>query len=413
MSTIKKLKEFHKNVHIENILIFVSDALRWDYTPESIKKQGIPFKTVAASIFTASSFPSILTGLYPYNHQVYKFFDKLPAYIPSLLDVPGFETSLYCENTWIDWEPEGGSQIHDVMGCGPPVPLEEITPPFVYVEDERGGHCPYGWTENGPYGGGDCVSFFKDYSVRPVHNLRERYKQGISRSVTEFEKRLSILEKRGIRDETLVIFASDHGELLGEYGYLIGHGNFTTPELVYVPTVFVHPDLAQEHTEDTGVIRHVDLFPTIIDFLGVDKRKYTTEGYSLLDLETLPLYGKSFFKFKYGHLSYTERGVWDAHGGYVFKKGLLSRILWEIQCLVYPTSLNSIYLRGKIKTDIANTIKSYPTRMRTELDPQLQFGSPAFGIAAAREMAQDIPIKFNKKNILDAEIASLKQKGIL
>jgi hypothetical protein len=411
MNTIKRLKEFNKNVHIKNILLFVSDSLRWDYLPESIRKQGIAFKTVAASLFTASSFPSMLTGLYPYNHHVYSFFDRIPAYIPTFLDIVGFETSLYCKNTWVQWEPKGSSQIHEVLRCGPPIPLEDITPPFVYVEDEKGGHCPYGWTEESPYTEAECVPFFREYSVKPVQELRKMYARGIARSVREFEQRIKILEERGMRDETLVIFTSDHGEILGEHGYLVGHGNFTTPELVYVPTVFIHPDLEPGRAENSGVMRHVDLIPTLLDFLKVKKEK--SEGISLLDVDVLPIYGKSFYKFTLGPLSYTERGIWDAQGGHVFKEGILLRVLREMQCIVRPASIEGIYLRGKLKTEFTHTVRSYFQRLKTELSPHVKFGVPSFEVAAARKLAQDTPITFGEKNILDTKISQLKKRGVL
>lgn len=56
---------------IENVMIFVSDALRWDYLPDSVAKRGVTFKTVASSLFTAASFPSMATGVYPSSHGVY------------------------------------------------------------------------------------------------------------------------------------------------------------------------------------------------------------------------------------------------------------------------------------------------------------------------------------------------------
>lgn len=411
MHALNKLEDFNENVRIKNILIFVSDSLRWDYLPESIKKQGITFKTVAASLFTASSFPSMLTGLYPYNHHVYSFFDKIPSYISTLLDIPDFETSLYCKNTWAHWNPKGGSQIHEVLKCGPPIPLEEITPPFVYVEDEKGGHCPYGWTEKSPYTEAECLPFFREYSIKPVQKLHMMYAKGIARSVKEFEQRLAILEDRGLLDETLIVFTSDHGEILGEHGYLVGHGNFTTPELVYVPTVFIHSDLPPIHSENSGIMRHVDLVPTLADFLKVKNPK--SEGTSLLNIDTLPRYGKSFYKFTLGPLSYIERGIWDAHGGHVFKEGVLLRILREMQCIVRPASMEGIYLRGKLKSEFFSTIRNYPARLKTELSPHVKFGNPSIGVTAAQKMAQDTPIMFDEKNILDSKIAHLKKEGLL
>ena len=81
---------------------------------------------------------------------------------------------------------------------------------------------------------------------------------------------------------------SDHGELLGEYGDLIGHGEASCPELVYIPIVFIHPSLPKGKTyENEGVLRHVDLFPTIKGILNIKSDQYT-DGVNLLQREKLP-----------------------------------------------------------------------------------------------------------------------------
>ena len=41
-----------RSQNIENIVIYVCDSLRWDYTPESIMDMGITIKTVASSLYT-------------------------------------------------------------------------------------------------------------------------------------------------------------------------------------------------------------------------------------------------------------------------------------------------------------------------------------------------------------------------
>lgn len=62
---------------------------------------------------------------------------------------------------------------------------------------------------------------------------------------------------------------SDHGEFLGEHGQ-IGHDYPAAPELVNVPTTFIHPNI-ESGFETDGVFRHVDLVPTILDTLGYDR----------------------------------------------------------------------------------------------------------------------------------------------
>lgn len=417
MGAIEVLKEFYNKAKIKNIMIFVSDSLRWDYTPNYVKKQGITFKTIAASIFTASSFPSIISGLYPYNHNVYSFFDKMPRAIPTLLSLPRFDVSLWCENTWIDWKPRGSSQLHRILRFKTPKPLTDLNPPFIYIEDEKGGHCPYGWTENDVYHETDCKSFFKDYGKKTIKELNNRYELGIKRSVKEFKKRIKILEEKDVIDETLIIFTSDHGELLGEYGGLIGHGNVTTPELVYVPTIFIHPELPKgENFANEGVVRHVDLFPTILDLLGFNIRTYKVDGASLFRVRSLPQYGKSYYKVLWTRLYLTEKGIWDKDGGYVFREGsqvlrLLRLMKYSIRPFIRPSDIEGIYLREKLKREFIKTIKGYPKLMKVVYAKYLKFGEPNFDLKIARNLITESKIKFDETYVLKMKIAELKEKG--
>ena len=61
---------FHYKDKIKNVVIFVCDALRYDYTPDIISNMGIKAKMIASSNFTAPTFPSIISGLYPFNHNI-------------------------------------------------------------------------------------------------------------------------------------------------------------------------------------------------------------------------------------------------------------------------------------------------------------------------------------------------------
>lgn len=322
-------------VEIENIFIFVSDALRYDFLPRNIENKGLCVKTIASSLYTASSFPSMISGLYPPKHRVYTWENKLSEEKKHLLNLDGYNTSLWCETTWTDSKPDE-SEIHEILGNPNGIPIEELKEPFIYIEDDKGGHCPFGLSfEN--YMGGGCPDFFKEYGKKGIEELRNQYKKGIKESEKNFNNRLKILKARGLLENTLVIFTSDHGELLGEYGGLVGHGRPACPELVYVPTVFIHPSLESHKfdqivsvstgkaTDNQGVMRQVDLFPTICGLLNVDVPS-DVDGINLLNANKLPETGLNFRRGGYVEsekmlqrlLSYEVNSVWDYHGGWIF-----------------------------------------------------------------------------------------------
>jgi len=85
-------------------------------------------------------------------------------------------------------------------------------------------------------------------------------------------KAVSALKKHNFWDNTLVIFLSDHGELLGYYGMLIKSVD-EYPILcdvgLHVPLIMRSPQGSQNRVLD-NLIELVDLCPTVLDRAGLD-----------------------------------------------------------------------------------------------------------------------------------------------
>jgi arylsulfatase len=75
------------------------------------------------------------------------------------------------------------------------------------------------------------------------------------------------LKASGELDRTVILFTSDHGEILGTHG-LRGKGTSPVRESVQVPLTVVHPDGAKGVTSD-ALVTHVDLAPTLLRFAGI------------------------------------------------------------------------------------------------------------------------------------------------
>ena len=78
---------------------------------------------------------------------------------------------------------------------------------------------------------------------------------------------LDQLDRLGLTDKTIVIFTSDHGELLGSHGGLSGKGTTAYRQQNHVPMLVVHPAIkgGQRCLETTS---HLDLVPTIVAMTG-------------------------------------------------------------------------------------------------------------------------------------------------
>lgn len=79
---------------------------------------------------------------------------------------------------------------------------------------------------------------------------------------------LKHLDERGLRDNTLIAFVSDHGEMAGDYN-LFGKGNFYE-EVIRVPLIIVPPGGNAALTQIPGLVETTDLAATFLDYAGID-----------------------------------------------------------------------------------------------------------------------------------------------
>lgn len=76
------------------------------------------------------------------------------------------------------------------------------------------------------------------------------------------------LEQLDLFDRALIIITADHGELLGEGGY-VSHGARLDPELVEIPLIVRWPGQT-EGERDPRLVSLVDLFPTVLAAAGLE-----------------------------------------------------------------------------------------------------------------------------------------------
>lgn len=112
--------------------------------------------------------------------------------------------------------------------------------------------------------------------------------------ITQIDDQLGILfdfmEQKGLLEDTLIVFTSDHGDYLGDHW--MGDKDYFHNPSVKVPLIIVDPDKAADVTRgstDHALTELIDLIPTFVDFYGGNVPKHILEGRSLLPR----LYGKS------------------------------------------------------------------------------------------------------------------------
>jgi len=104
----------------------------------------------------------------------------------------------------------------------------------------------------------------EEWRVRARQNYYFNAIRDVDQQVVQL---LDQLDRLGLTDKTIIVFTSDHGELLGSHGGLSGKGTTAYRQQNHVPLLVVHPEIkgGQRCGEVTS---HIDLLPTIVAMTG-------------------------------------------------------------------------------------------------------------------------------------------------
>lgn len=156
---------------------------------------------------------------------------------------------------------------------------------------------------------------FPDYTEQ-LPRARANY-CGMLRLIDDQIKRFfEGLEDRGLRENTIVIVLSDHGDFVGEYG-LVRKGPELPEVLTRVPFFAVGPGIAQSSEPHPAYISLVDVMPTLCELAGAEVPA-GAQGRSLLPILTGQPYPEAEFASAYaehgfGGLHYTADDPYDPH----------------------------------------------------------------------------------------------------
>ncbi len=279
-----------------NVLFILVDTLRahrlgsYGYerdtspTIDALAIDGVRFAShLSQSSWTKCSMASMWTALYPARSRITRYEDTLPesALLPAeILREAGFRTTGVWRNGWV--APNFG------FGQG-----------FEVYERPIGKAAPAGVRRDNPtikHGGTDEDLLDATAEFLQVHGherwflylhfmdiheylydeetalfgtgISDVYDNAIRRTNVVLEKLLAFLDAEGYRENTLIIFASDHGEAFRERGFE-GHARYVYPETTEVPFILSFPFKLEPGVEISTRTENVDIWPTVLDLLGL------------------------------------------------------------------------------------------------------------------------------------------------
>ncbi|MEJ2084592.1 MAG: sulfatase [Acidobacteriota bacterium] len=294
-----------------NVLLYVIDTLRADHlgmygyerpvspNMDRFAAGATVFENaIAQSSWTRSSMASVFTGLWPIKHDTNGRKDKLSDEALTLAEVvnqAGMETTAIARN-WNIFPAFGFSQGFDqfrALKRGNSIDVNESVqywfenrqddkPFFLYLHTVEP-HGPYRPPEefkrkflpaDGPrfdldkHPGSQRTRAMSNEEKRQVaEHLINLYDGEIASNDATFGRLLQDLESRGLMDETLIVVVSDHGEEFLEHGTW-EHGKNLFAETLNVPLIIRFPEMGRGDRVTT-VVQHIDIMPTILDWLGL------------------------------------------------------------------------------------------------------------------------------------------------
>ncbi len=80
---------------------------------------------------------------------------------------------------------------------------------------------------------------------------------------------LAELERRGLADDTIVVFTSDHGDFRGEHG-MVKKDLLLYDCLLNIPCIVRYPARLAPRRVASGLAQQIDLYPTLLDYADVE-----------------------------------------------------------------------------------------------------------------------------------------------
>ncbi len=111
---------------------------------------------------------------------------------------------------------------------------------------------------------------FTSYTDDDIRRMRTGYFASVAFLDREVGRILDALDELGYADDTLVIFTSDHGDMLGDHG-LLAKGAFFYEPCVRVPLILRAPGSVEPGTVHEGIVQGHDIASTVLHAAGVDE----------------------------------------------------------------------------------------------------------------------------------------------
>ena len=184
------------------------------------------------------------------------------------------------------------------LSINPYAPHPPFDPPQSYKDKLNIADMPLplwqeGELDNKPPFQKDCyLNGSQNGMIRDTVGMTDDMKREVTRDYyalveqidTQFGRLMTWLEENGLRENTIVIFMSDHGEMLGDHGQY-WKGPYFYEQLIHVPLIISCPGVIKCGLRSSALVELVDISATLLDLCGKPVPGYM-QGKSLAGILT-------------------------------------------------------------------------------------------------------------------------------
>ncbi len=297
-----------------NVLLLSVDTLRADHlgfygyekptSPrlDDFASEAVVFdRALASSSWTLPALATVFTSTYSSTHHCWSFGSRLGesfTTLPEILTAGGYDSACFVSHLFCTTRhglQQGFVHFDDAFAYPEAEPDDAVTSQRIadegirFLEQKSAASDGYPWFlwlhffdphENYVEHPGLSERFASSEPRENDVRQRDRYDGEIAFTDQHVGRVLDALERTGLVERTIVVFFADHGEEFQDHG-ATGHGHSLFDELVRVPLALRVPGIAPRRIP--ALVRTVDLFPTVLDLVGIAPGS-PVEGQSLRPL---------------------------------------------------------------------------------------------------------------------------------
>jgi arylsulfatase A-like enzyme len=286
-----------------NLLLVTLDTTRRDHlgcygltnlTPnfDAIARDGVRFDMgISTSAATPISHASILTGLNNFQHGVRVIYAesgyRLREGVPTLADLLGAKSwrtgaflSSFTVSSFFGFE-RGFDRFDEGLQLPAEESINERPDGFfdwpVRINQRRSDETTdqaIAWINRNKKPFFAWVHYWDPHDSKRVppeadkHALMKAiYRADVHYMDSQFGRLIDALKQQGIYDNTIIVIVADHGEGLGDHGWL--HHRILYQEQIRIPLIMRVPGWPTGIAVD-DLVRTIDIAPTVLDILDID-----------------------------------------------------------------------------------------------------------------------------------------------